>query len=311
MKIVFLGTPEFAVPSLTTLMREGYEIAGVFTQPDRKKDRGQRLTPPPAKQKALEFDLPVFQFEKIKAPEAVSAIRSLKPDIMITAAFGQILSKEILDIPHLGCINVHASLLPKYRGAAPVEWAIMKGEKVTGITAMMTDIGLDTGDMILKKTLEIGSDETGAELTHRLSVLGAEVLLDTLKLVQQGKAARIKQDEKEMSYYPMLNKETGHINWKDTAENIRNLCRALDGGLGAYTLLNGEKLKIFKTGPAEFFKNAAAGEVVLSSPKEGFIVQAGDKALGVLELQLPGAKRMAAKDLLKGRSIPAGTVLGR
>lgn len=311
MKIVFFGTPEFAVPSLTMLVREGYAIAGVITQPDRKKDRGQRLTPPPVKQKAMEFNLPVFQFEKIKSPEALETLRALKPDLMVTAAFGQILSKEILDIPPLGCINVHASLLPEYRGASPVEWAIMKGEKITGITTMMTDIGLDTGDILLKRILEIGHDETGEELTQRLSVLGAEVLSDTLKLVQQGKALRVKQNENKMSYYPMLNKETGRINWLDAAESIRNLCRALDGGMGAYTFLKGEKLKIYKTRTVEWLNHAEAGKVLCSSPKEGFIVRAGDAALEILELQLPGSKRMAAKDLLRGRNIPVGTVLGR
>jgi methionyl-tRNA formyltransferase len=310
MRIVFLGTPDFAVPSLEMLIEEGYTVAGVFTQPDRKKDRGQKMTMPPVKVTAIRHNIPVFQFEKIKSPEAVSALRSVKPDLMITAAFGQILSKEVLDVPSLGCVNVHASLLPKYRGAAPIEWAIMRGETVTGITTMYTDVGLDTGDMILKERLEIGGEETGAELAERLSRLGAKVLKDTLMLIEAGKAPREKQDEASSSYYPMLKKETGLIGWDRDTESIRNLCRALDGGMGAYTLLNGEKLKIYRISAAADGTPAVPGEVLRSSAKEGLVVKTGDGAAEVLELQLPGGRRLAAKEYLRGRGIPAGTVLG-
>ena len=251
MKIVFLGTPDFAVPSLKMLIDEGYEIAGVFTQPDRKKDRGHKQSAPPVKITAEEHGIPVYQFEKIKTPEAVEALKSLRPDLMITAAFGQILSAEILALPPLGCVNVHASLLPKYRGAAPIEWAIINGESTTGITTMVTDIGLDTGDMLLKREVLIGAEETGEELRQRLSVLGAEVLSDTLKLIKAGQAPREKQNDEEMSYYPMLKKETGLICWDKKAEELRNLCRALDASPGAYTLFNEEKLKIFKAKKAD------------------------------------------------------------
>lgn len=311
MKIVFLGTPDFAVPSLKMLINEGYAVAGVFTQPDRKKDRGQKQSAPPVKSVAVENSIPVYQFEKIKTPEAVEALKSLAPDLMITAAFGQILSAEILSVPPLGCVNVHASLLPQYRGAAPVEWAIINGESITGITTMYTDIGLDTGDMILKRTLQIGEEETGAELRQRLSILGAEVLSDTLKLIKEGQAPREKQKEAQMSYYPMLTKETGLIRWDKNSEELRNLCRALDSSPGAYTLLNGEKLKIFKARKANTDKQGKAGEVLAASPKEGLFIKTGDGALEILELQMPGSRRMAAREMLKGKTILPGTVLGR
>jgi methionyl-tRNA formyltransferase len=311
MKIVFLGTPDFAVPSLKMLVKQGYIVAGVFTQPDRKRDRGQKLSAPPAKLAAIEHGIPVYQFERIKAPESVGALKDISPDLMVTAAFGQILSAEILAIPPLGCINVHASLLPKYRGAAPIEWTIINGETVTGITTMYTDIGLDTGDIILKHSVEIGEEETGSQLCERLSLLGADVLAKTLQLVINGQAPREKQNEHEMSYFPMLNKETGHINWRSNAKNICNLCRALDTSPGAYTMLNGEKIKIFKTRIIEMQRYHEEGEVLTSTPREGLLVQAGDGVLELLEIQMPGSRRMLAKEMLKGKIIPAGTVLGR
>ncbi len=311
MRIVFMGTPRFAVPSLHGLIRGGYDIAAVITQPDRKKDRGLKVLPPPVKLIAQKHGLNVFQFEKIKSADALETLKSLKPDLMVTAAFGQILSGEILSIPPLGCVNVHASLLPEYRGAAPVEWAIINGEKKTGITTMYTDTGLDTGDMILKEETDIGEDETGAQVLRRLSVLGALVLSKTLKLIEAGNAPRIKQDETKASYYPVLSKETAEIGWGKSAYDIKNLCRALDGGRGAYTFLNGGKLKIYKTKASDKIHNGAPGEVIASSPKEGLAVNTGKGVLEILELQLPGSKRLNIYDFLRGRNISKGTVLGR
>lgn len=311
MRIAFLGTPDFAVPSLKALHNAGYEIAGVFTQPDRPKGRGKELAAPAVKICALELGLDVYQFEKIKSAEGVTALKKVEPELMVTAAFGQILSREILEIPSLGCINVHASLLPKYRGAAPIQWAIIKGEKITGVTTMFTDIGLDTGDMLLKRELEISSEETAGELFDRLSILGAQVLLDTLKALEMGKLTRIKQDEAQASYYPMIKKEDGLIDFNISPEQTVNFVRGMTPWPGAYCFLNGERLKIGKAQPGgiERAGNAVNGEVLAGDAKNGLIVAVNGGTVRLVRIQFPGQRMMEDIEYLRGHSVKTGTVL--
>jgi len=306
MRIAYLGTPDFAVPGLEMLIEEGYDIAGVFCQPDRKRGRGHKVSFCPIKDAAHGFDVPVFQFEKIKSSEGVEALKALDIDLMITAAFGQILSKEILDIPKLGCINVHASLLPKYRGAAPIQWAIMNGETETGVTTMMTDEGLDTGDMLLKKKTTIGEAETGGELYARLAVLGAEVLKETLSALKAGTLIREKQNEKESSYYPMLKKEMAKLDFNDNAKKLIDKVRALDPIMRCYALYQGEPVKLYQLRNAQIEGAGKPGEILQSNPKQGLVVMAGDAAVEVQQIQMPGGRRMDARDFLKGKSLPVG-----
>ncbi len=308
MRVVFLGTPDFALPSLKMLIEQGYEITGVFTQPDKPRGRGMKDAEPPVKELAVSFGLPVFQFKRIRDAEAQQALAQCKPDVMVTAAFGQILSAENLATPPLGCINVHASLLPKYRGAAPIQWAIINGETKTGITTMFTDIGLDTGDMILKREVDISPEETGGELFSRLAILGAEVLRDTLRLVEAGKAPREEQDEAQATKCTIIKKETGHINWSDPAERIRNLARACDPWPGAYSHYRGQILKVWKARKADPTSiNAEPGTIITADPRKGLIAAAGDGAIEIIEMQSPGGKRMNAKDYLRGNPMQEGT----
>lgn len=308
MRIVFLGTPDFAIPSLKMLVEQGYEITGVFTQPDKPKGRGMKDTEPPVKKLAASLGLPVFQFNRIREPQAQEALASCKPDVMVTAAFGQILSAENLATPPLGCINVHASLLPKYRGPAPIQWAIINGESKTGITTMFTDIGLDTGDMILRHETEIGPVETGGELFARLALMGAELLKDTLKLVETGRAPRQKQDESQATKCSMIKKETGKIIWDNTVEKTRNLVRACDPWPGAYSHYNGQIMKIWKVRAFELpLLNTSPGTIRITDPRKGLVIQAQDRAIEIVEIQAPGGKRMSAKDYLRGNNMPEGT----
>jgi len=305
-RVAFFGTPDFAVPSLSMLAENGYEIVGVFCQPDRKRGRGHKVSFSPIKEKALELGLPVFQFEKIKSEEGTDCLRKLDVDLMITAAYGQILSKEILDIPRLGCINVHASLLPKYRGAAPIQWVIINGEKTTGITTMFTDIGLDTGDMLLKKEISIGEDETGGELYQRLAVLGAEVLKETLEKLEDGSLKREKQNDEESSYYPLLNKDMAKLDFNDTAKQLVDRVRALDPVMRCSAKYRESIIKLIKLKASNTDKRGKSGEVLISDPKNGLVIMAGDLPVEVLEIQFPGGKRMKTKDFLLGKSIPVG-----
>ncbi|MDP2891571.1 MAG: methionyl-tRNA formyltransferase [Bacillota bacterium] len=304
MRVVFLGTPGFAVPSLEMLIKEGYAIAGVFTQPDRPKGRGMKDAPPPVKVLAAAYGLPVFQFLRIRDAEAQAALSSCKPDVMATVAFGQILSKENLDTAPLGCINVHASLLPRYRGPAPIQWAIINGEEKTGITTMFMDTGVDTGDIILQRETPIGPGETGGELYARLSVMGAEVLRETLRLIAKGSAPRVKQDERTATQCPMMDKSTGKIDWKAGRERIRDMVRACDPWPGAFAVYDSRILKIWKVAAAagpEFDALAAKpGDILFASEKKGLIAMAGDGALEVLELQAAGGRRMNAREYLRG-----------
>ena len=293
LRILFMGTPDFARESLEAAYNAGYEILGVVTNPDKPKGRGMKMVASPVKEFALEKGLTVYQPEKVrKNEEFIEKIKSLNPDVICVVAYGKILPKEILEIPKYGCINVHGSLLPKYRGAAPIQWAVLNGDKETGVTTMYMDVGMDTGDMILKEKVEIGEDETTGELWDRLSKIGGKLLVETLKQIEEGTAPREKQGE-EFTMAPMLNKEMSKINWDEqTAQNIKNLVRGLNPIMGAYTFLDEKKIKFWKVDIAkqdeiiadniEILRN---GTVILSNPKEGLFIKTKDGILKVLEIQ--------------------------
>ena len=301
MRIVFMGTPDFSVPCLMTLLEfPGAEVVGVFTQPDRPRGRGNKLAPSPVKQAALEAGVPVFQPERIRKT-GVEDLRALKPDLCVTAAFGQILSKEILDIPPLGNINVHASLLPKHRGSAPIAHAIMAGDRVTGVTTMMMDEGIDTGDMLLRAETKIGESETCGELTERLSLLGAETLRKTLEALEAGELRRIPQDHDAMSYDPMLTKEMGLTDFSGTSEQIRGLVNGLNPWPCVSIPCAEGRLKLLRAAGAE--GEGIPGSILKADPKEGLVIACGQGAVKILELQAPGGKRMRAEDYLRGHSI--------
>lgn len=311
MKIVFMGTPDFASESLKAINEAGYEILGVVTNPDRPQGRGMKLTPSPVKKYAIEKNIPVYQPEKIKNnQEFKEQIKKLKPDIICVVAYGKILPKEILEIPKNGCINVHASLLPKYRGAAPIQWAVLNGDKKTGVTTMYMDVGMDTGDMILKEEVTIGEDETTGELWERLSKIGGNLLVKTLKQIEKGVAPRKKQGD-NFTIAPMLSKEMAKIDWeKETAQQIKNLVRGLNPIMGAYTYLNGKKIKFWKVdiakeeivaeGMINIIKN---GTVIVSDLKDGIFVKTKDGILKILEIQGENAKKMSIQDFLRGNPI--------
>lgn len=292
LKVIFMGTPDFAVPSLATLI-DKTEVICVVTQPDRPKGRGHKLQPPPVKVFAEENNLRVIQPLKVKAPEVVEQLAELKPDLIVVVAFGQILSQAILDIPRFGCINVHASLLPKYRGAAPIEWAMINGEQVTGITTMQMNAGLDTGDILLKSEVNIPDDMILPELRERLMTVGADLLLKTLYKLQNGGLQPIKQDDSLSTYAPLIKKDTGLIDWKKSAREIHNLIRGLYGSAHA------GKFKIWRTSLAE--ENLLPGEIKIDGQR--FFVGTGDGSLEILEIQAPNAKKLAASDFLRGNKV--------
>ena len=308
MRIVFMGTPEFAVPSLKALLDAGYGVVGVFTQPDRPVGRGHKLAACPVKKLAVERGVPVYQFERLRNEEGLACLRALAPDIVVTAAFGQILSQALLDVPQMGTVNVHASLLPAYRGAAPINWCILNGETRTGVTTMLTDAGVDTGAMLLRRETDIGETETAAELSVRLSQLGAELLIETLKGYIAGEIAPTPQDERLASRQPMLKKEMGLIDWTRSAKEIACQARGLDPWPSAYTDYLGGTLKIYRARPA--MGEGEPGTVLRSSAKEGLFVACGEGALEVLEMQAPGGKRMSARAYLAGKKIEPGTRFG-
>lgn len=300
-RVIFMGTPEFAVPCLAALY-EHCDVIGVVTQPDKPRGRGQKLVPSPVKAWAEAHGLPVWQPKKIKEEAFTAFLEEQKPDLMVVVAFGQILSQRILDIPPYGCINVHGSLLPRYRGAAPMQWCVIDGEKKTGVTTMFMDAGLDTGDMLLKAEFPIGPDTTLEEVHDGLMELGAKVLIETLEALSAGTLKRIPQTG-ESNYAPMLTKETGHIHWTDTAKKIHDLVRGLDSWPGAYTFLDSKKYKIWRTSCTAEKTAAQPGTILRADKKEGLFVAAGDGVLEVTELQAPGKKRMAARDYLNGHAI--------
>lgn len=302
MRVVFLGTPEFGVPSLKALVEAGHEVAGVFTQPDKPKGRGNKMLPSPVKLQALQYGIPVFQPVKIRL-DGVEDLRALAPDLCVTAAFGQILSQEILDIPTIGTVNVHSSLLPKYRGSAPVNWAVMNGETVTGVTTMMTDKGLDTGDILLQREIAILPGETAEALIERMAPIGAELLIETIRRLERGDCPRRKQNESESSYFPMLKKEMGEIDWRLNAREIVCRVRGLTPWPGC-SFEWGEQ-EIIKVWQAEEAENPglAPGSVIVADGKRGLVIAAGENAVRVLELQTPGGKRMKATDYLRGHPV--------
>lgn len=311
MKVVFMGTPDFAVPSLEALYNGKFNILGVVTQPDRPKGRGQKLKPSPVKEKAQELGLEVFQPNKIKEPEFISFLENLKPDFIVVVAFGQILPKAILTIPKFGCINVHASLLPKYRGAAPIHWAVINGEKETGVTTMFMDEGLDTGDMLLKENITITSEMTTGELHDKLALVGGQLLVQTLHKLQKSEIIPEPQDEKKSCYASLLKGEHEIIQWHRDSEDIHNLIRGMNPWPGAYTFYKGLRLKIWRSN----LKNAERGSTaqpgsILAKDIEGFWVQTKDKPLLITQVQPAGKKVMSAKDFFNGYKLELGQVLG-
>lgn len=307
-KIIFMGTPEFAVPSLNALVESGEEVSAVVAQPDKPKGRGRKLAPPPVKVAAERHNIPVLQPAKIRTEEFLEDLRRINPDLICVAAYGKILPKAVLELPRFGCINVHASLLPRYRGAAPVNWAIVRGEKVTGVTTMQMDEGMDTGDILLKREMPIEEDDTGETLSEKLSSAGAALLIETIRDLKSGNLHPEKQDESRATYAPMLKKEDGCIDWERTAPDLRNLVRGMLPWPGAFTYLGGKLLKIYRVSVSE--GEGKPGEVLMS--ERGVIrVAAGIGALDVQELQMEGGKRLDSGAFLAGRKIQTGTILGK
>ncbi|NLW45271.1 MAG: methionyl-tRNA formyltransferase [Syntrophomonadaceae bacterium] len=310
MRLVFMGTSQFAVPSLRKLILSGYDIPLVVTQPDRPAQRGRKLTPPPVKLLAEEFELPLIQPESIRTPEFAQAIKRTEPQVIVVVSYGKILPGNILKIPPLGCINVHGSLLPAYRGAAPIQRALMAGEKTVGVTTMYMDETMDTGDIILQRAIDLTGDEDYGETMLRLSDIGADLLLETLEQVEWGVNPRIPQDHSRATYAPPLTAEDELIKWEMKSQHIRDQIRGLSPEPGAYTWLNGEKLKIFKAQTVETEAAGQPGEVVRLIPNKGFVVKAGEGALLVLEVQRAGKRRISAADFLRGSRLREGDRLG-
>jgi methionyl-tRNA formyltransferase len=307
MRLVYLGTPPFAVPTLERIVESGRQVVSVVTQPDRPRGRGQQLMPPPVKEAALRLGLPVYQPERVRRPEAVEHLRALQVDAMVVVGYGQIIPQSVIDLAPLGIINVHASLLPKYRGAGPIQWAIVRGETRTGVTTMRIDAGLDTGDMLLKRETEIGPDENAVELGERLSTMGAELLVETLAGLEQGSIRPEKQDDSQATLAPLLKKEDGLIDWTRPAAAIHNQVRGLQPWPGAYSTLRGQALHIWKTQPVEDARTAPPGAVISIKP---LTIAAGAGALALLEVQPEGRRRMSGADFANGQRLAENEILG-
>lgn len=325
MRILFMGTPDFALESLKALYDAKYDIIGVVTNVDKPKGRGMKMVASPVKEYAIEKNLQVYQPIKVRNnPEFLEEVKKLNPDLICVVAYGKILPQELLDIPKYGCVNVHGSLLPEYRGAAPIQWAVLNGDKKTGVTTMFMNAGMDTGDMILKEEVEIGEDETTGELWDRLKTIGANLLIKTVKEIENGTATRTKQPE-EGTMAPMLSKEMAKIDWKNkTANDIKNLVRGLNPIMGAYTFLDGKKIKFWKVQTLtenellekfqelEEYKyhlnKMQAGTVLFSDDKKGLFIKANGGILQVLEIQGENSKRMAVGDFLRGNPVGVGNM---
>lgn len=305
MRVVFMGTPDFSVPALERIASE-HEVVAVVTQKDKPKGRGQSVSYTPVKESALKLNIPVLQPDKVKEGSFVEELRTLNPDVIVVIAFGQILSKEILDMPKYGCVNVHASLLPKYRGAAPIQWAVIDGEEKSGVCTMKMDEGLDTGDIIDVEEVELDSKETGGSLFDKLATLGGELILKTLQNLEFGNAQFVKQDDSKSTYAKKMTKDLGHIDFTKDAESIERLIRGLNPWPSAFTYLDGKVMKIWD---ADVVDESGEPGTVTSEDKDSFVIATGDKALKVNELQLEGKKRIKASDFLNGRSIE-GSKLG-
>jgi len=305
-RIIFMGTPDFACPALQTLLDRGEDVIAVFTQPDRPKGRGQKLQPPPVKELALAHDIPVHQPARVRVPEVIEQIRELQPDLIVVVAFGQILPKALLDIPTQGCVNVHASLLPRYRGAAPLNWCMVNGEDETGVTTMLMDVGLDTGPMLLKKATPIDPDENIVALHDRMSALGAELLGETLDGLKVGSIIPEQQDDSLSCYAPLLKKEHGQIDWHKSAREIHNQIRGLSVWPGAVAWLDNGPLKLYRTAVRQ--GEGVAGSV-LAAGRDGIEVACGQGSLLIMELQAAGSRKMEAASFVAGHPLPVGTLL--
>ncbi len=308
MKIIFMGTPDFAVGTFEALRRAGHEIVLAVTQPDKPKGRGKAMQFPPVKEAALAAGIPVYQPRRVREPECIEYLRRFDADICVVVAFGQILPKEILEMPKYGCVNVHASLLPKYRGAAPIQWAVIDGLKETGVTTMRMDEGLDTGDMIMTARVTLAEDETGGSLFDRLSQVGAELCVRTLQALADGTAAFTPQDYAQATHTTMIKKQMGQIDWKMPAVEIERLIRGLNPWPSAYTCLNGKTLKIWKADVKQGGDRKPG--TVVEVTKDRILVQTGEGALALAEVQLEGKKRMPVEAFLRGFTVETGLKLG-
>lgn len=314
LRVLFMGTPDFAKDSLEAIYNAGHNILAVVTNQDKPKGRGMKMIPPPVKGFAIEHNIDVYQPEKVKGNEEfVQEIKKLNPDLICVVAYGKILPKEILDIPPYGCINVHGSLLPKYRGAAPIQWAVLNGDTVTGVTTMYMDVGMDTGDMILKEEVTIGEDETTGELWERLSKIGGELLVKTIKQIEDKTAPRIPQGN-DYTMAPMLSKEMSKIEWNiKRTEEIKNLVRGLNPIMGAYTMYQGKKIKFWKVDIVDEnvveINDQLPGQILIANDKEGLYIKTIDGIIKVLEIQGENAKRMNICDFLRGNHMEVGEIL--
>lgn len=302
MKVLFMGTPDFAVACLESLIKAKYDVCAVFTQPDKPRGRKMIMTPPDVKVCALEHNLPVYQPNSLKDGEALEIIKSYAPDVIVVAAYGKILPKEIIDYPKYGCINVHGSILPKYRGAAPIQWSVINGDKETGVTTMLMGEGLDTGDMLLIKKTPISIDDTASSVFDRLAVMGGELIVETLEKAKSGELIPVKQDDSLSTYAPMLDKNISEIDWNNDSLTIHNLIRGLYSWPIAQTRFHGKKLKVYKSAISDL--HGKVGEVVSLDP---LTIACKDGAVEILELQLEGKKRMDYKSFLLGHHIECGT----
>lgn len=310
MNIVFMGTPDFAVPTLEMLIEDHHHISMVVTQPDKPKGRGKKEMMPPVKEVALKHQLPVLQPMKIKGDENFyNNIQSLNPDLIIVVAFGQILPQKVLDIPRYGCINIHGSLLPKYRGAAPIQWSIINEDKVTGVTIMYMDEGMDTGDMLIKKEIPITAEETYASLHDKMKMVGAHTLKEALPMILAGGKERQKQDHGESTYAPMIKKSLGELDWRQAAKSLDALIRGLNPWPVGYTYYKGEIMKIWRAKPLEVMSDSPVG-TILSVDFEGICVQTGAGSLLIQEIQMPNKKRMPVSEYIKGNTVEQGILLG-
>lgn len=319
MKVVFMGTPDFSVGALEAIVQAGHEVTCVVTQPDKPKGRGKEMQFTPVKECAVKYGIPVFQPVKIKQPQEIEVLKQYEADIYVVAAFGQILSQEILDIPKFGCVNIHASLLPKYRGAAPIQRAIIDGETQTGVTIMQMNAGLDTGDMLTRTVVPITMQDTGESLHDKLAAAGARLIVETLPLIEKGEVKPEKQDDSQSTYAKMLNKAMGKIDWSRPAEEIERLIRGLNSWPSAYTSFHGKNLKIWEarleagsgvTGCPEQENAVCEPGCVIAVDKDSFTVRTGHGALRILSVQIEGKKRMAVKDFLLGYKVEPGEKLG-
>lgn len=311
MRIIFMGTPDFAVGALESIIKAGHQVVLVVTQPDKPKGRGKEMQVTPIKECALRCQIPVFQPVKIKTEEAIDELRKYQADLFVVAAFGQILSQAILDMPPFGCVNIHASLLPKFRGAAPIQWSILMGEQETGITIMQMDVGLDTGDMLAKAVVPIEKWETGESLHDKLKDVGAKLIVETLPKIEKGELKPEKQRDEDSCYAKMLTKSLGNILWEQPAENIERLIRGLNSWPSAYTTFRGKTMKIWEAKVSSSLQEGetAVGSIVFVG-KDSFGVKTGDGILEITSIQLEGKKRMAVKEFLLGYPLQTGEVLG-